>query len=899
MNWLLSYLVTYLLGGVTFVPLLIIAVWFSLPKVPETEAEEEQAIRNRKDEESLEKGFPEGYSSLKTTEIYYENDVGVKTDFSGWLTVTLEFYKLPQVHSEQYKSNASFNDKDNYESNGSGFVKIVKDKSSSIGKDPQQDPDRADARQLKQVRKRSRFYAVLRHGNLFLYKDETLEDVQRVIVLTNYFVTMWPRNLTDARLFTKYTAICLLKKEVYQSQSDGKAKPLSSKELLYLLRKGTENTLLPAGSCFLYGDTNHEKEDWYFALLRATSKQISASSFESDEDDVLDPTLNAKPWFFNTADIMQLLQTINSTEGQLSTKWLNALVGRLFLSVYKTRTFRQGIKRRVDEKLRRIRTPGFLDELQIGKIDVGNSAPFITYPELKSLSPEGKMDLEMVVDYAGGLTVEVSTKVFLNLGTHFRQREFDVNLKVILRRLHGKVLVRMKPLPSNRIWYSFTSSPEMDLDIEPVVSSRTINYNLVTKMIERRFKDAVKASLVYPFMDDIVFFQAPKEIFRGGIWDHSVGKTHPATVHENGLLLKADSFSKSTNSRSSSQLSVNSKDLSNKEDTHSVNSASQKEAASVCMDHASSNNEISTTPTLLIEKDEFDKESISTSSMHSRASFAASLRRKSSRLGLGSSVDSRPDEISLESEKSDFSLAAVQIKNGVSTSVSKLKSWYKKTSQNSHNNDMPSNYSPPEMISNRRRRESSFNVHSSSPMYGSESITGVQQQPVNVQVSPPSPEMFISEKFKSDSTSIAFPLSHPSEKHDDNASEHSETSSADVHGKLLEHEHEHDSGTSGTRFVVPAASASPEGDVDLQNLSQPSPQVGPVVQDALRTSFVKPIIPKASEVDLPEARTAADPVAVPMDSPATELTPPPRANLAIRNLSHRRPPPAPHTEEQE
>lgn len=64
--------------------------------------------------------------------------------------------------------------------------------------------------QVRQSLKKHRYFGVLKHGNLFLYKDQTIKDVKHVIVLGNYFVSIWPRNLPEPLLFTKYTAIALI-----------------------------------------------------------------------------------------------------------------------------------------------------------------------------------------------------------------------------------------------------------------------------------------------------------------------------------------------------------------------------------------------------------------------------------------------------------------------------------------------------------------------------------------------------------------------------------------------------------------------------------------------------------------------------------------------------------------
>ncbi|KAG4303108.1 hypothetical protein PCK1_000774 [Pneumocystis canis] len=53
------------------------------------------------------------------------------------------------------------------------------------------------------------FFAVLKHGNLFLYDKENRLDVKHVIVLSRYHVSIWPHDAPDGELFIRKNAICL------------------------------------------------------------------------------------------------------------------------------------------------------------------------------------------------------------------------------------------------------------------------------------------------------------------------------------------------------------------------------------------------------------------------------------------------------------------------------------------------------------------------------------------------------------------------------------------------------------------------------------------------------------------------------------------------------------------
>jgi hypothetical protein len=72
---------------------------------------------------------------------------------------------------------------------------------------------------------------------------------------------------------------------------------------------------------------------------------------------------------------------------------------------------------------------------------------------------------------------------------------------------------------------TFEKMPKIDMTIEPIVSSRQITYTLILSQIEKRFKEVVAESLVYPNWDDSPFFQSENKLWRGGIWaDDRVSK---------------------------------------------------------------------------------------------------------------------------------------------------------------------------------------------------------------------------------------------------------------------------------------------------------------------------------------------------------------------------------------
>lgn len=172
----------------------------------------------------------------------------------------------------------------------------------------------------------------------------------------------------------------------------------------------------------------------------------------------------------------------------------------------------------LSKKINRISKPDFLDSYKVVNVESGLAAPFITWPTLKQLNPNGELLLGIFFQYSGRMSFRIATKAVLGIGSRFKAREVDLLLAITIERVEGPMLIKMKPPPSNRLWYTFEREPVVNLQIEPVISSKQITYNIVTYTIERKIKEAVKDSLVYPNWDDLAFYDTSDQIYRGGIW---------------------------------------------------------------------------------------------------------------------------------------------------------------------------------------------------------------------------------------------------------------------------------------------------------------------------------------------------------------------------------------------
>ncbi|KAK7414466.1 hypothetical protein QQX98_006652 [Neonectria punicea] len=332
------------------------------------------------------------------------------------------------------------------------------------------------------------FYVVLRHGHLMLFDDEEQVEVRHVISLANHDISTYSgggRTL-EGELFIKRNALCLSRK-------------LNGPDL------GPDSQV--SKPFFLFSENCSAKEDFYFALLK--NQELT---FGADKN-------GPKPMQFDVKNIISLVQKLHSTEDNIHSRWLNAMIGRVFLGIYKTRDLENFIREKLTTKISRVKRPSFLTNITIQEVNTGESAPYLTNLKLRDLTVEGECVVEADVKYTGNFRIEVAATVKIDLGTRFKTREVNLVLAVVLKRAEGHMLFKIKPPPSNRVWLAFQTMPKMEMAIEPIVSSRQITYTVILRQIENRIKEVVAETFVLPFWDDIPFFKTEHKNWRGGIFE--------------------------------------------------------------------------------------------------------------------------------------------------------------------------------------------------------------------------------------------------------------------------------------------------------------------------------------------------------------------------------------------
>ena len=500
----------YILGGVTFLPLLLAAVllpsWLLLPKVEEEVGERKRGdayLENEKDGHTREQEAKDKQAYAAST----TPDNGAAGTFA-----VLRRYDFPAANAVlTAKSNAGGVASGvpaadgNTETAGTSSESVYQSmyrsvfdrsktnaSSSSLMESQAEGSDGVSGRARKRTSATPAtvFYIALRHGHLMLYDSAAQVEVRHVISLAHHAVSLSEGHdegeepMRDGDLFIKRTAIVLTPIDLPNGQLQSR------------------NTTSKA--FYLFSSTCIEKEDFYHAVLYSKTNPPVPEPLDPDT-------------------LIKLQSTLHSTSLTPETRAFNALVSRIFLALHHTDRLKTLVRRKVEKKISRVQKPAFIASLAVQEIDLGDAAPVLSNPRLKDLNISGDMTLAFDVRYTGGIKITISAVAKLDLGPRFKARTADLVLASSLQRLHGHMLVRVKPAPSNRLWFCFDSMPDMDIKVEPVVSSRQITYGFILKAIEDRIRAVVNETLVKPNWDDITFFGTREQKVRGGIWQDEGG----------------------------------------------------------------------------------------------------------------------------------------------------------------------------------------------------------------------------------------------------------------------------------------------------------------------------------------------------------------------------------------
>ncbi|ORX99595.1 hypothetical protein K493DRAFT_313183 [Basidiobolus meristosporus CBS 931.73] len=238
-----------------------------------------------------------------------------------------------------------------------------------------------------------------------------------------------------------------------------------------------------------------------------------------------------------------LIDKVNLDEHHRETQWLNALLGRIFLGMYKTQAIKDFVVREILLKISKIKRPTFLKEFSVKDLLLGDSIPSVTHPKLIDLNAAGEMSAEFELHYGGGFGIEFNTEMTIALPP-FVNSVIPLKLAVRVRKAEGRMQLRVKSPPTNRFWLGFKEDPHITLDIVPVISNRVIRSTFISNILEKQIRAVINEIMVLPNMDDTHFFLSEG---LGGIFD-SAGITK--MQHEVALRTQSETGDNEDNATS-------------------------------------------------------------------------------------------------------------------------------------------------------------------------------------------------------------------------------------------------------------------------------------------------------------------------------------------------------------
>ncbi|CAF3588058.1 unnamed protein product [Fusarium graminearum] len=480
-----SLLAAYVLGGFTFIPLVIVSVlafiFYTSPVLDDASNEHKYSLIVDKDDDTT--VLEAAKRSHKKDNRAHENDLDVA---AGFFAVCREYTPMG-INAKPIERSTPVGSATVAPSSPSVYQTMYR---SIFERKPTPGPMDNNSTTTSQRPKNAGnvFYVVLRHGHLMLFDDEEQVEVRHVISLAYHDISIYSGGdvTPEGELFIKRNAIRLSRKPA-----------------------GTE--LAPDSPVskpfFLFSENCSAKEDFYFALLKNQEQTYGADGQVP------------KPLHFDVKNIISLVQKLHSTEENVHSRWINALLGRIFLGVNQTKDIEAFIREKLTKKISRVKKPAFLTNITINGIDTGDAAPFFSNFKLKDLTVEGECVVEADVKYSGNARIEIAATAKIDLGSRFKTREVNLVLAAVLKRTEGHMLIKIKPPPSNRIWVTFQSMPKMEMDIEPIVSARQITYTVILRQIENRIKEVIAETVVLPFWDDMPFFKTEHKKWRGGVFE--------------------------------------------------------------------------------------------------------------------------------------------------------------------------------------------------------------------------------------------------------------------------------------------------------------------------------------------------------------------------------------------
>jgi hypothetical protein len=333
------------------------------------------------------------------------------------------------------------------------------------------------------------YHATLSQHRLLFYESLHKNTLDMELNILQFDVSLFPSPPCESDSFLKQCPIMLCPKTQHEGEPE-------------------ENR-----TCYyLFCETNISKEEWFLALRNATvvfgdrDKPVSLLETESEEEKGKKATLkqNLVDFAHDWASLTGHISNIENSE----LKCLNAIFCRIFLGLYQKEATKNFFVQKILKKAHKVNKPSILGDILVREFNLGACQPLFSNSRLLHISDDGGLEAEIDVVYHGGVKVVIETEAMLPYLATLMNKNFKLPLvlSIYLKRLSGRLRIRVRQHPTNRLWLGFIEPPEMKVAVDPIVSDKRIKFNIILQAIERKIQEAMMEAAVLPNMDDYPFF---------------------------------------------------------------------------------------------------------------------------------------------------------------------------------------------------------------------------------------------------------------------------------------------------------------------------------------------------------------------------------------------------------
>jgi hypothetical protein len=171
------------------------------------------------------------------------------------------------------------------------------------------------------------------------------------------------------------------------------------------------------------------------------------------------------------------------------------------------------------KKLNKVVKPNWLSDISVQEINIGTFPPLsvlssagrvfslttsFSKPMLKDLRSDGSITFEAYLRYVArenqpNSKIRITMAFLATIPVGFKSIQVPVVAAVMVKAMEGNMIFSIKPAPSNRIWYGFTTEPVMDIEISLMGAEWKVESSFILNQLKKFLKQAVSHARHHQF----------------------------------------------------------------------------------------------------------------------------------------------------------------------------------------------------------------------------------------------------------------------------------------------------------------------------------------------------------------------------------------------------------------